>query len=103
LKPEGVNNSEVQDMSETVTVTQDMGIARLFFNRPAFYNAFDFDTINQFANLLIALAVDNSVRGIVISGEGKALRREIETYIGVSTWTCRRLPQVSGKLSPGNP
>jgi len=59
-------------MSETVMLTQDKEIAKLFLNRPAFFNAFDFDTIESFASLLITLAVDNTVRGIVISGEGKA-------------------------------
>jgi len=58
-------------MSETVTLTQDKEVAKLILNRPAVFNAFDHNMIEHLAHHLVALAVDNTVRGIVISGEGK--------------------------------
>ena len=58
-------------MSEPVTVTQDEGIAKLILNRPAVFNAFDHDMVEHFARHVVMLAVDNNVRGVVISGEGK--------------------------------
>ncbi|MBM4445815.1 MAG: enoyl-CoA hydratase/isomerase family protein [Chloroflexi bacterium] len=58
-------------MSEPVTVTQDNRIAKLILNRPAVFNAFDHDMIEHFTRHVVALAVDNTVRGVVISGEGK--------------------------------
>jgi 2-(1,2-epoxy-1,2-dihydrophenyl)acetyl-CoA isomerase len=58
-------------MSEPVTVTQDNGIAKLILNRPAAFNAFDHNMIEHFARHLVALAADNTVRGVVLSGEGK--------------------------------
>lgn len=45
-------------------------IATVIFNRPKAYNAFDLDTISFFGEHLINLAADDSVRGVVITGEG---------------------------------
>lgn len=59
-------------MSETVIVKRDGAIAILMFNRPEVLNAFNDEVMEQFTSALVALAVDNAVRGIVISGEGRA-------------------------------
>jgi len=59
-------------MDETLKLTLDKGIARLTFNRPKFYNAFDLKTIRAMADNLIELAGDPHVVGIVLTGEGKA-------------------------------
>jgi len=58
-------------MSEPITITQDDGIAKLILNRPAVFNAFDHDMVHHFARHVVMLAVDDNVRGVVISGEGK--------------------------------
>lgn len=58
-------------MSDPVVMAQDDGIARLILNRPAVFNAFDHDMVEQFARHLTMLAVDDTVRGVVISGEGR--------------------------------
>jgi 2-(1,2-epoxy-1,2-dihydrophenyl)acetyl-CoA isomerase len=58
-------------MSDFIAMTQDDGIARLILNRPAVFNAFDHDMIEDFARHVVMLAVDDNVRGVVISGEGK--------------------------------
>jgi 2-(1,2-epoxy-1,2-dihydrophenyl)acetyl-CoA isomerase len=52
-------------------MTQDEGVARLILNRPAVFNAFDHDMVEHLARHLVMLAVDDNVRGVVISGEGK--------------------------------
>lgn len=59
-------------MKEPVTVSKNDGIATVLLNRPEAFNAFDLDTMNGFATNLITLAADQEVRGIIISGEGKA-------------------------------
>jgi 2-(1,2-epoxy-1,2-dihydrophenyl)acetyl-CoA isomerase len=59
-------------MSEPVVVTHDDGIAKLILNRPAVFNAFDYDMAERLACHLVMLAADDNVRGVVISGEGKA-------------------------------
>jgi len=59
-------------MTESIRVEKDGDITRLMLNRPTYYNAFDFDMIDGFACALVDLAADKSVRGVVISGEGKA-------------------------------
>jgi 2-(1,2-epoxy-1,2-dihydrophenyl)acetyl-CoA isomerase len=58
-------------MSDFIAMTQDDGIARLILSRPAVFNAFDHDMIEHFARHVVTLAVDDNVRGVVISGEGK--------------------------------
>jgi len=58
-------------MLDPITMTEDDGIAKLILNRPAVFNAFDQDMIEHFARHVVMLAVDDNVRGVVISGEGK--------------------------------
>jgi 2-(1,2-epoxy-1,2-dihydrophenyl)acetyl-CoA isomerase len=59
-------------MSEAVEVTIDNQIGKVMLNRPDVYNAFDLDTIKILADALIALAVRDSVRAVIVSGRGKA-------------------------------
>jgi len=59
-------------MVETVRLEKDGKISRLILNRPAHYNAFNFDMIDGLACALVDLAADKSVRAIIITGEGKA-------------------------------
>ncbi len=59
-------------MPETVCVELKRQIAVVLLNRPETFNAFDLDMVELFADRLTALAVDNSVRGLVVSGAGKA-------------------------------
>ena len=59
-------------MVESIRVEKDGEVRRLILNRPAYYNAFNFDMIDGLACALVELAVDKSVRGIIITGEGKA-------------------------------
>ena len=47
-------------------------IALVLFDRPKAFNAFDLDAITVFAEHLINLSGDDTVRGVVISGEGTA-------------------------------
>ncbi|MEE8470369.1 MAG: enoyl-CoA hydratase/isomerase family protein [Dehalococcoidia bacterium] len=59
-------------MAETVELTKDGQIAVLTLSRPEAYNAIDLDTAEHLANCLMSLSVDNSVRGVVLTGKGKA-------------------------------
>jgi 2-(1,2-epoxy-1,2-dihydrophenyl)acetyl-CoA isomerase len=59
-------------MTESVTVRKVEGIATVLLNRPEAFNTFNMDLVETFAASLISLAADEKVRGIVITGEGKA-------------------------------
>jgi len=59
-------------MALPVILRKEGGTAILALNRPDAYNAFDLDMIREVADILIQLAVDPGVTGVVISGEGKA-------------------------------
>src|SRR4030042_406180 len=59
-------------MNDTIGFTQDGKIAKILLNRPKAFNAFDLDMIECLTAHLIRIALDNAIRGVVISGEGKA-------------------------------
>jgi 2-(1,2-epoxy-1,2-dihydrophenyl)acetyl-CoA isomerase len=59
-------------MAESVRVKKADNIATVLLNRPEVFNTFDMDLVDSFAATLISLAADQEVRGVIISGEGKA-------------------------------
>ena len=59
-------------MSDTVQVVRHNGIIELQLNRPNAFNAIDMEMAECFGGHLRKLAVDDSVQGIMISGNGKA-------------------------------
>lgn len=58
-------------MNEPIKTTVLGEIATVIIDRPSFFNAFDLDTISVLTSDLINLAMNDSVKGIVISGGGK--------------------------------
>jgi 2-(1,2-epoxy-1,2-dihydrophenyl)acetyl-CoA isomerase len=58
-------------MEEMVKMERMEGVALLTLSRPKSYNAFDLDMIQYLAERLIALAMDQGVMAVVITGEGK--------------------------------
>lgn len=59
-------------MADSIRARRDGEIAEVLLNRPQVFNAFDLEMVECLSRHLIALAVDDDVRGIVIAGEGKA-------------------------------
>ena len=59
-------------MEESVIVEQREDVAVVKLNRPKAFNAFDADMIRTLAKVLLSLSVDESVRGVVLTGQGKA-------------------------------
>jgi len=59
-------------MSETVKVENAGAITKLVLNRPTAYNALDAELVSALAEHLTALTGDPRVRGVVITGAGKA-------------------------------
>lgn len=59
-------------MSETVKLEKAGAITKLVLNRPAAYNALDAEMVEALATSLTTLARDDTVRGLVITGAGKA-------------------------------
>jgi len=59
-------------MAELVIVKKTDGIASVLLNRPETFNAFNMDMVESLAANTITLAADEGVRGIIISGTGKA-------------------------------
>ena len=59
-------------MSKLIDIKKDGAIAVVTLNRPEAYNAFDYELVSQLANQLTTLAGEADVRGVVITGKGKA-------------------------------
>jgi len=59
-------------MPEPVKAVLCGEIATILFDRPKAFNAFDLDAITVFADHLINLAADETIRGVVITGQGKS-------------------------------
>lgn len=55
-----------------IETRQKRSITEVTLNRPEAYNAFNIEMITELAKHLTQLAVDNSVRGVLITGVGKA-------------------------------
>ena len=59
-------------MSELIELKHHDAIAEVALNRPDAYNAFDYELVSQLARQLTGLAADDRVRGVVLTGRGKA-------------------------------
>ena len=59
-------------MDKVVKLEVIEGIARVTLNRSKAFNAFDLDMIQFLSEMLIELAMDKLVAGVIITGEGKA-------------------------------
>jgi 2-(1,2-epoxy-1,2-dihydrophenyl)acetyl-CoA isomerase len=59
-------------MSESIRVETKEAIATIWLNKPKQYNAFDHEMVGALAEHLNKIAADESIRGVVITGEGKA-------------------------------
>ena len=59
-------------VEKTIELEEKNGVAFVYLNRPEAYNAFDRDMVQRLAEVLIALALDQNIAGVVISGKGKA-------------------------------
>jgi len=59
-------------MSELIEIKRRDAIAQVALNRPEAYNAFNYEMVSQLATQLTALASDDDVRAVVLTGNGKA-------------------------------
>ncbi len=59
-------------MADLVKVKREGNIATVLLNRPEAFNAFNMELVERFAAEILKLSADRKVRGIIISGEGKA-------------------------------
>lgn len=59
-------------MGKFIEIKQNENITEVILNRPETYNAFNLEMITELTKHLMQLAMDNSVRGVSITGMGKA-------------------------------
>jgi len=60
------------DMQNTLLVKTDQGVATILLNRPEKFNAMDEDSIRESTEALKRLALDDSIRAVIITGAGSA-------------------------------
>jgi len=85
-------------MTDSIKLTREAEIAWVVLNRPQAFNAIDRDLVEALAALLSTLAVDPEVRGIVISGAGKAFCAggDLKYFIGSPHGPARTIHEVAG-------
>jgi 2-(1,2-epoxy-1,2-dihydrophenyl)acetyl-CoA isomerase len=59
-------------MSELIELDHDGPVTIIALNRPEAFNAFNYQMVADLAKNLTALAADNHVKGVIITGRGKA-------------------------------
>jgi 2-(1,2-epoxy-1,2-dihydrophenyl)acetyl-CoA isomerase len=59
-------------MNDPILTQQDGNILQITLNRPEAYNALNLDIMQMLGEALSSAATDNSVKGILITGQGKA-------------------------------
>ncbi len=59
-------------MDDKILVEKKENIAYVYFNSLETFNAFDMQTLKLFSDHITSLACDNEIKGIIISGKGKA-------------------------------
>ncbi|MBM4386865.1 MAG: enoyl-CoA hydratase/isomerase family protein [Deltaproteobacteria bacterium] len=59
-------------MAESVLLSKEGDIAVVTLNRPEVFNAFDHEMVQRLADCLTDIAADAGIRGVVITGAGKA-------------------------------
>jgi 2-(1,2-epoxy-1,2-dihydrophenyl)acetyl-CoA isomerase len=59
-------------MSELIQVVQHGNFVEVALNRPEVFNAFNFEMLSELTTVLTRLSMDGSVKGIVLTGRGKA-------------------------------
>lgn len=66
------NKKQEGIMDELIETRQHESVVEVALNRPQAFNAFNLQMISELADILMKLATDNSVRGIALTGIGKA-------------------------------
>lgn len=74
-------------MEESIVIKREKSVAEISLNRPGAFNSFDLSMIGLLAERLIELAQDHEVKGIIITGTGKAFcaggdLKWVDTYKG---------------------
>ena len=59
-------------MDELIETRQHETVVEVALNRPTAFNAFNLEMISELANVLMRLSTDSSVKGIALTGRGKA-------------------------------
>jgi 2-(1,2-epoxy-1,2-dihydrophenyl)acetyl-CoA isomerase len=61
-----------ETMDELIETRRHVNVVEVALNRPKAFNAFNLEMISELANVLIRLSTDSSVKGIALTGRGKA-------------------------------
>ncbi len=90
-------------MPDAVLLKREGEIAHLVLNRPDAFNAMNLDLLNGFVDPLISLAVDDSIRAIVITGQGRAFSAggDLKWALGHPEGSVAGLHILAGRLHQG--
>ncbi len=85
-------------MTESFKIIREAEVAGVVLNRPQAFNAIDQELVAALAAHLMNLAGDADVRGVVISGEGKAFCAggDLKYFLGFPGGPARAIHQTAG-------
>ena len=87
-------------MSGKLIVRREGAIAEVLLNRPEALNVFDFEMTADFASCFTELAADPEVRGVVLSGQGKAFSAggDLKCFTGSEKGASAAIHDVAGRF-----
>jgi 2-(1,2-epoxy-1,2-dihydrophenyl)acetyl-CoA isomerase len=59
-------------VTDPILTQQQGSILEIALNRPDAYNALNLEMMKQLGEVLVSAAVDNSIKGVILTGQGKA-------------------------------
>ncbi|MCL4501435.1 MAG: enoyl-CoA hydratase-related protein [Deltaproteobacteria bacterium] len=85
-------------MTDSIKLTRDAEIALVLLNRPQAFNAINPELVQGLTSQLMSLAGDPEVRGIVLSGEGKAFCAggDLKYFLSFPGGPARAIHQTAG-------
>jgi len=87
-------------VSNLIEIRKQGNLAEISLNRPDAYNALNLELLTEFVGIISELATDNSVKGIVITGKGKAFCAggDLKWVVESSTKTASSLRTLAAQL-----
>ena len=87
-------------MSQPLELKKDGQIAILMLNRPNVLNAFDLEMLKDFLDYMISFAADDGVRGVVLSGKGRAFcaGADLKVALGFSKGVLAAFHEEAARL-----
>ncbi|MBI5118740.1 enoyl-CoA hydratase/isomerase family protein [Candidatus Poribacteria bacterium] len=89
-------------MTELINLKRDGNVVQLLLNRPEAFNALNFEVMELLVEHLTSVSMDDTVRAMVVSGEGKAFCAggDLKWALGQPEGAPAAFHKLAGRLHP---